>query len=446
MAKERPPLLSVSQLNRQVRQLLEGQIGRIWLTGEISNFAAPASGHWYFSLKDSKAQVRCAMFKGRNQRVSFIPKNGQQVTVQADLSLYEPRGDYQLIVGNMVDSGAGALKQQFDELKAKLAAQGLFSTEHKQALPRPKRLGVITSPSGAAIRDVLHVLERRAPAMEVVIYPAQVQGELAAKQLIHAIERANQRNEVDALLLTRGGGSLEDLWCFNDEQLAHAIFNSALPVVSAVGHEVDVTIADFVADVRAPTPSAGAEMLSGDSLAQLQQLASLGQRLRQSMAALLYSKQQRSQQYRYRLDKHHPSRQLDLLKQQFDETGFRLHTNLSKQLQTRQQHIERLGHRLFQATPAQRVALDLAKTEQLQGRLHNALNTVLNNHTQRWQSLASQLNAISPLATLERGYSISRNAQHTIVTKVDQVTIDEPMSVQVSDGVISATVNQIEKS
>ncbi|GLP95158.1 exodeoxyribonuclease VII large subunit [Paraferrimonas sedimenticola] len=443
MSAQRPPLLSVSQLNRQVRQLLESQIGRIWLTGEISNFAAPASGHWYFSLKDSQAQVRCAMFKGRNSRVAFTPKNGQQVTVQADISLYEPRGDYQLIVGNMVDSGEGRLKAEFEKLKLKLAGEGLFAQEHKQPLPRPHTLGVITSASGAAIRDVLHVLERRAPSMRVIIYPASVQGELAPAQLISAIETANARNEVDALLLTRGGGSLEDLWSFNDEGLARAIFTSKLPIISAVGHEVDITIADFVADVRAPTPSAGAEMLSGDQAAQVQQLTGLRQRLQQSILGRLNLHQQALLQYQYRLDAVHPERALNQIGQQFDELGLRLTHAMQRRLDSQQAQTTQLQHRLMQRHPGQDIALAQTRLAQLGPRLGQAMRTQLNSQRQQWQSMAAQLQAISPLATLERGYAIARDEQGQPVSSVSQVQPGQGLSVQLHDGRLETEIKAV---
>ncbi|BAJ01353.1 exodeoxyribonuclease VII large subunit [Shewanella violacea] len=257
---------TVSRLNGEVRQLLEGELGKIWLNAEISNFAAPGSGHWYLTLKDNQAQVRCAMFKGRNRSVTFKPINGQQVLVKGSISVYEPRGDYQLIIESMLPAGDGLLAQQYEALKMKLAAEGLFAADTKRPIPSNiQKIGVITSATGAALKDVLHVLARRDPSIEVVIYPTQVQGEPAVQQICNAIAMANARQEVDVLLLTRGGGSLEDLWCFNSEELAHEIYNSALPIISAVGHEIDTTISDYVADMRAPTPSAGAELLSKDA-------------------------------------------------------------------------------------------------------------------------------------------------------------------------------------
>src|SRR5580692_12739975 len=253
---------SVSRLNREVRTLLERGFGMIWLEGEISNFSRPSSGHWYFSLKDAGAQVRCAMFRQRNMSCTFTARDGQKVLVRARIGLYEPRGEFQLLVEHMEDAGLGALRRRFDELAAKLAAEGLFAPERKRPLPGlPKRIGVITSPSGAAIHDILHVLARRFAAIPVLLYPVAVQGAAAAAEIVAALNLAGRRAECDVLILARGGGSLEDLWAFNDEALARAIAASPIPVVSGIGHETDFTIADFAADVRAPTPSAAAELV-----------------------------------------------------------------------------------------------------------------------------------------------------------------------------------------
>src|SRR6202522_4096960 len=277
-------IYSVSRLNREVRILLERGFGSLWLEAEISNFARPSSGHWYFSLKDAAAQVRCAMFRQRNMLCSFAARDGQKVLVRARVGLYEPRGEYQLIVDHMEDAGLGALKRQFEELSAKLSQEGLFAAERKRPLPGlPRRIGVITSPTGAAVRDILHVLARRFPAAAVLIYPVPVQGAQAAAEITAALELAGRRAECDVLILARGGGSLEDLWAFNDERLARAIVASPIPVITGIGHEVDFTIADFAADVRAPTPSAAAELVVPDAEEWLKSLQRLGLRLRRGM-------------------------------------------------------------------------------------------------------------------------------------------------------------------
>lgn len=256
---------SVTDLNRAARLLLESGLTSLWVEGELSNFARPSSGHWYFSLKDAQAQVRCAMFRQRNQLVGFVPREGVQVLVRARVTLYEPRGDYQLQVEHLEEAGLGALQRAFDELKKRLAAEGLFAAEGKRPLPyAPQRIGVITSPTGAALRDILHILARRFPAAEVIVYPVPVQGEAAPAAIVRALQLANLRAECQVLIIARGGGSLEDLRAFNDERVARAIAASELPIVSGVGHETDFTIADFAADARAPTPSGAAQLVSPD--------------------------------------------------------------------------------------------------------------------------------------------------------------------------------------
>src|SRR5271167_4258262 len=277
-------IYSVSRLNREVRVLLERGFGGLWLEAEISNFARPSSGHWYFSLKDAAAQVRCCMFRQRNMLCGFAPRDGQKVLVKARIGLYEPRGEYQLVIDHMEDAGLGALKRQFEELAAKLAAEGLFAPERKRPLPKlPRRIGVITSPSGAAIHDILHVLARRFAAIPVLLYPVAVQGAAAAAEMIAALSLAARPAECDVLILARGGGSLEDLLAFNDEALARAIAACPIPVVSGIGHEIDFTIADFAADVRAPTPSAAAELVVPDAGEWLGAFVRLSTRLQRGM-------------------------------------------------------------------------------------------------------------------------------------------------------------------
>ncbi len=311
-------IYSVTQLNQSVRQMLEGQLGLVWLTGEISNFSQPVSGHWYLTLKDENAQVRCAMFRMKNLRVAFKPQNGMQVLVRAAVSLYEPRGDYQLIIESMHPAGEGLLQQQFEALKMKLAAEGLFAQNLKKNLPHfCKTVGIITSSTGAALQDMLHVLRRRDPSLNIVIYPTAVQGKEATAEIVQMIEIANLRHEADVLIVGRGGGSLEDLWCFNEEAVARAIFNSALPIISAVGHETDVTIADFVADVRAPTPSAAAELISRDQNELLQRLNYKRQRLEMALDRLFNRKNQRLHHLLLRLQNQHPQTQLQVQRQHF---------------------------------------------------------------------------------------------------------------------------------
>ncbi|MCL1036403.1 exodeoxyribonuclease VII large subunit [Shewanella submarina] len=436
-------IYTVSRLNGEVRKLLEGELGKIWLSGEISNFAAPGSGHWYLTLKDSHSQIRCAMFKGRNQSVTFRPANGQQVLVRAAISVYEPRGDYQLIIESMLPAGDGMLAQQYEALKMQLAAQGLFTQDTKRPLPENiQRIGVITSPTGAAIRDVLHVLERRDPSIEVVIYPAQVQGEAATQTIINALDMANHRLEVDVLLLTRGGGSLEDLWCFNSENLAHAIYNSALPVVSAVGHEVDTTIADYVADVRAPTPSAGAELLSKDKGNKLQKLAVAYSRLESGWNHYQLKAERKHSQLQHRLAQQDPVRSLQQLAQRFDEMQLRLESALERRLSHLSMQQQRLTARLQQQSPGHRVAAEQNRLSYLSKSLDEAMTYRLEKASERLQKNAGLLGSVSPLATLSRGYSIS-SADGKVLHTAQEVKPGDELTTRLSEGELVSTVTQV---
>ena len=388
---------SVSRLNREVRTLLESGLGAIWVQGEISNLARPSSGHWYFSLKDRDAQLRCAMFRQRNALSRFAPKEGQLVLAYGRVSLYEPRGDYQLLVELMEDAGVGALQRAFDELKARLAAEGLFAAERKRALPSaPRRIGVITSPTGAAIRDILHILARRFPAADVLIYPSPVQGEAAAAALIAAIELAAARAECDVLILSRGGGSLEDLWAFNDERLARAILRCPIPVVTGIGHEIDFTIADFVADLRAPTPSAAAQAVVPDVSVWLHRLEQLAARFAAAGRRTLRSEQARLDALLRRLQRAHP--------------GARL-----------LQHSQRL--------------------DELEARLRLALRSRLAAAAARLDSAARALQAVSPLATLGRGFAvITRSADGALVTAAEQLAVGEAFDARLAHGSVRAAV------
>lgn len=435
---------TVSRLNGEVRQILEGQLGKIWLNGEISNFSSPSSGHWYLTLKDHYSQIRCAMFKGRNQSVSFKPVNGQQVLVKGAISVYEPRGDYQLLIESMLPAGDGLLAQQFDALKMKLAAEGLFAADTKRPLPKNiQRIGVITSPTGAAIRDVLHVLARRDPSIEVIIYPTQVQGESADRNICQAINIANQRLEVDVLLLTRGGGSLEDLWCFNSEALAHTIYNSALPIVSAVGHEIDTTISDYVADIRAPTPSAGAELLSQDSENKAQRLATVLARLQQSAKHYQLKQERRLTVLDHRLQRLDPKRTLQQFEQRFDEMQLRLGSALSSRLHLCSRRQQLLISRLEQQSPRHKLALEATRLNYLASRLQDALAGKLSQSEQRIKYAAHQLETVSPLATLSRGYSITTDASGTVVTSAAQVRIGDTITTQLPHERLVSTITQI---
>ena len=442
-----PPIanvFTVSRLNTTVRQLLEQEMGSVWLSAEISNFSQPASGHWYFTLKDDGAQVRCAMFRNSNRRVTFRPQHGQQILVRATITLYEPRGDYQLIIESMHPAGEGALQQQFELLKAKLASEGLFDQQHKQPLPEPaKQVGVITSATGAALHDVLRVLHRRDPSLPVVIYPTPVQGADAPAAIVRAIELANQRAECDVLIVGRGGGSLEDLWSFNEERVARAIFASRIPVVSAVGHETDVTIADFVADLRAPTPSAAAEIVSRNQTELLRQLLSQQQRLEMAMDYYLAQQQRRFSRLDHRLQQQHP--QLRLARQQ--TALFRLQQRLSEamenQLRQTLRQQDRLAQRLAAHQPQPRLFQAQRQLEQMRYRLQQSMEKMLNRDRQRFATLAAQLEGVSPLATLARGFSVTTDSAGQVVKKTAQLQSGDTLRTRLDDGWVESQVTSL---
>jgi exodeoxyribonuclease VII large subunit len=437
-------ILQVSELTKKVRFLLESELNTVWLTGEISNFIAASSGHWYLSLKDSKSQVRCAMFKGSNRRVRISAKNGQQVLVRAKVSLYEPRGDFQLIIEQMEDAGTGLLQQQFEQLKDKLALEGLFSLAHKQNLPTNiQRVGVITSPTGAAIKDILSVLKRRNPSIDVIIYPTLVQGKSAAADISHAIGQANQAGKCDILIVARGGGSLEDLWCFNEESVVRAIFASKLAIISAVGHEIDTTLSDYVADLRAPTPSAGAELVSQDKNELLNKLKQLQQRL-----VTVYSNNQRSNQHllsalQHRLSQLHPEQKLQLQQQKCDELTLRLKQVMQRELNRFKVTPLQLNKQLQQLSPHKNIKLKQQDLLQNQQALIKVMKRLIAIKTHKFVSLIEQLQLVSPLATIARGYSISRNEQQQVITSTAQVSTGQLINIQLRDGEIKAKVKEI---
>ncbi|GLR76937.1 exodeoxyribonuclease VII large subunit [Aliivibrio sifiae] len=436
-----PRIFTVSRLNSEVRLLLENEMGIVWLVGEISNLTVPVSGHWYLTLKDSQAQVKCAMFKGNNRRVTFKPQNGKQVLVKARLSLYEPRGDYQIIIESMQPEGDGRLQQEFDQLKMSLAAEGLFAQTAKQPLPeQPKRIGVITSKTGAALFDILNVLKRRDPNLPVVIYPTMVQGSGAAIQIAQAIGRANSRNECDILIVGRGGGSLEDLWCFNEEIVARTIAASKIPIVSAVGHEIDVTITDFVADVRAPTPSAAAELVSRDLSSQLQTVTHQKRRLNSAMERYLAGQQRQLLALQHRLEKQHPQMQLNNQSQKLDDLNQRLMNHMQQRLQRNQYNVENLTLRLNNLSPSKKISQDKLRIEELKRRLLDSMDRNLLMQRHQLALAAEKLDTVSPLATLQRGYSITRNDKGSVITSTKQINIGDSITTRFVDGEIKSTV------
>lgn len=435
-------IYSVSKLNRDIRTLLERGFANIQLTGEISNFIAASSGHWYFSLKDDKAQVKAAMWRGNNRYARFRPDNGAQVLVTARLSVYEPRGEYQLIVEHIEPAGEGLLKQQFDALKLRLAAEGLFASAHKIPLPAHiHRVGVVTSATGAAIKDILTVLKRRAPQLEVIIYPCLVQGNEAAKQIADKIRLANLRQEVDVLIVGRGGGSLEDLWCFNEEVVARAIYASTLPIVSAVGHEIDTTISDYVADLRAPTPSAAAELVCPDQSQLLARLAHLRQGLLHAWKVQLSQHHRNLQQKCHQLQLLHPERQLQQQQQTLDELHARLTRGIERILNKQNQNMEGFRARLMRQTPDKKLMQAKHLQSNLQERLQRAMLNKLNEDKKHLGLLCARLNSVSPLEVLSRGYSITKQ-NNKVIKSIDDIDISKPLITDLADGqVVSQVLN-----
>ncbi|MGY5452896.1 exodeoxyribonuclease VII large subunit [Agarivorans sp. MS3-6] len=434
-------ILSVSQLNQQVRRLLEHSLGTVWLEGEISNFSTPFSGHWYFSLKDHSAQVRCAMFKNSNRKVVFKPESGMQVLLKAKITMYEPRGDYQLIVEAIHPAGDGAMQQAYEQLKMKLAGEGLFAEAEKQALPAyPSSIGIISSASGAALQDILSVLARRAPAIRVIVYPASVQGELAVPQLIKMIQIANQRQEVDLLVVGRGGGSKEDLWAFNDEVLARAIFDSHIPVISAVGHEVDDSISDLVADVRAATPSAAAEMISQQATHIAQGITHFKQQLVQLSLHEFRRQQIRLVQLENTLTTLSPLHLLEQQQQRFDELEHRLRFAISQQQLQGRERQSGLKQRLKHALLERKITQQQQRIDEQTRRLISASQTTLNQHQHLLAGACRQLDNLSPLKVLDRGFSLVTHQQQ-LVKQASQLKAGDVINVKFSDGNLTATVN-----
>lgn len=479
-------IFTVTQLNYSVRHLLEMELGQVWLIGEISNFSQPVSGHWYLSLKDENAQVRCAMFKMKNLRVNFRPQNGMQVLVRASVSLYEPRGDYQLIIESMQMAGDGLLQQQFEALKMKLAVQGFFAQEHKKPIPKfVKQVGIITSPSGAALQDILHILNRRDPSLQIVIYPTLVQGKEATQDIIDTIKLANQRKECDVLIVGRGGGSLEDLWCFNEEAVAYAIYQSELPIISAVGHETDVTIADFVADLRAPTPSAAAELVSRDQQEMVRQLqhhlntvnlafdrlwveklsrfqhlnlrlnaqspakqlellhfklTQIFDRLQGRLVQSVKLKEQRMAQFFLRVQARHPSRQLEMQKLHLKQQETQLYKQIEQLFHIKIQQFSLVKQHLNNSALPHKISRQNQHLQQFSQRLTYAIEKQLTKQQQGFHALCTKLDGLSPLKILGRGYSITQNDQQHVITNTKQIAKGDRITTQLADGQILSEV------
>ena len=438
-------ILQVSEFTKKVRFLLESELNTVWLTGEISNFIAASSGHWYLSLKDSRSQVRCAMFKGSNRRVRFsernLPNNGQQVLIRAKVSLYEPRGDFQLIIEHMEDAGEGILRQQFERLKSKLNLQGLFDQQHKKAISSQiSCVGIITSPTGAAVKDILTVLKRRNPNINVIIYPALVQGEQAKEAICQAINIANERDECDVLIVGRGGGSLEDLWAFNEEDVVRAIYQSALPIISAVGHEIDTTLSDYVADLRAPTPSAAAELVSCDSNELMDRMNMHKQQLINAVKRKYVELSQHKESLQHRLAQVHPKQQLLVQQQKQDELDLRLKDVMCRLIKEKKTEPQQLQQRLYLLSPQNNIDTQRNNMEDKKQRLIKTIHNNLSYNKDNFVNVIEQLQLVSPLATIARGYSVTRNEKGEVISSIQQAILNEKITIQVSDGKIKATV------
>jgi len=477
---------AVSRLVREARGVLEGSFPLLWVEGEISNLAMPASGHIYFTLKDEAAQVRCAMFRNRNRQLRFVPANGMQVLLRVRVTLYEGRGEFQLVVEHMEEAGSGALQRAYDALKHRLGKEGLFDQAFKKELPAiPMSIGVVSSPDGAAVHDILTVLKRRFPAVNVILYPVAVQGGNSVQQIAQAIELADQRQECDVLILSRGGGSLEDLWSFNDEQVARAIFACTLPVISAVGHEVDFTIADFVADIRAATPSAAAEIAVPDSAEWLKKLQSYHQRLTRLVTDYLKNESRHIHYLQQRL----PSPQtkieqqlqrVDRLEQQCHRSYLQLINNKRQKLdywavrlkhpqakieaqyyklanlndrlqQVVKQKLARLhtqfsvvNQRLQLATPAAEINNQFHNVTQLKKQLHSSMQQLMQKHQTNLSQQIRTLAAVSPLSTLERGYSITTAMDSgKVLRHTDDVELGQDVNIQLQQGQLICRVKEV---
>jgi exodeoxyribonuclease VII large subunit len=437
-----PEVFTVSGLNREARRLIESSFGVLWIEGEISNLARPSSGHMYLSLKDENAQLRCAMFRQANRTLKFVPENGQQILARGRVGLYEARGEFQMILEHIELAGEGLLRQRFEELKRKLAAEGLFDSERKKTLPFiPQRIGVITSPSGAAVRDIVTVLGRRFPAVPILIYPTSVQGQRAAQEIAQALKLADTRNECDLLILARGGGSLEDLWSFNEEVVARAVAEVSIPLISGVGHEVDITIADFVADLRAPTPSGAAEMAVPEQSELRNTVTAISQRLLRATTRRLDAVGAEMGGLAHRLGRSHPGIQLRESNQRLDELEARLKRSWDALAAKRQTHLTVILARLRNAVPQRQLMMLRERSRWNTSGLQRAMLNVLEQRQTRLGLVARGLQAVSPLATLDRGYAIVTSTRDgAVITNAETILPGAKIGVQLAHGELTATV------
>lgn len=435
-------ILNVSELNAEVNQLLTRGFPLLWVEGEISNLVRPASGHLYFTLKDNKSQIRSAMFRNRNMKLTIQPENGMKVLVRGRVGLYEPRGDYQLIAEHMEDAGIGQLQRQFEALKQKLADAGLFTEEHKKEFPEyPKRIGVVTSPTGAAVRDILQVLSRRSPHTPILIYPVAVQGDAAKTQIETAIRRANIDNTCDVLILARGGGSIEDLWSFNEENVAKAIYNSNIPIVCGVGHEIDFTIADFVADLRAPTPSAAAELITPERDQLLTDVVQTQLWMTQTIKQNIKQKRQRLEWVDKRLQLQKPSSKIQQQAQHLDELNIRLQQKMTRLLRDKQIQTGNLNSRLKSNTPSRKLAEQEQACSHFSARLQQSINKKVQQEQSKFKIQLAMLDSISPLKTLERGYSIIKDTDSgNLITSAKSFKSKQQITIKLKDGEANARI------
>lgn len=435
---------SVSSLMAEVRQLLEGVYPLLWVEGEITGMNRPGSGHLYFSLKDGRAQVRCALFRNRSLYLRAPPRDGDQVLARARISLYEPRGDFQLIIEHLEPAGEGRLRREFELLKQRLAAEGLFDAAHKKPLPGyPRRIGILTSPSGAAVRDILSVLSRRFPSIPVILYPIPVQGATAPADMVDMLACAIRRHEVDVLILARGGGSIEDLACFNDETLARALHACPIPLITGIGHEIDFTLADFVADVRAPTPTAAAELVTPDAAHLRQVLEQQQSRMQQRMERLLSQHQRHFEHLAHRLRLQHPETRTQQQWQRLDQVTQRLLRLSDQQGQKRQQTLAQLQHRLLPRLILGRIPPATRWIGNLEQRAQQALNHRLEHSRSRLQALTGRLEAVSPLGTLSRGYSLVRTQGGDLVHDIREVQPASRLQIRLRNGQFDCQVLEV---
>jgi len=439
-------IYTVSRLNREVRSVLEDVFPTIWVQGEISNLAEPASGHIYFTLKDNNAQVRCAMFKNRQSGVRFKPENGMQVVARANIGIYEGRGEYQLIIESLEPAGAGQLRIAFEALKQKLLIEGLFAEEHKKPLPRfPEAIGIITSATSAAVQDILSILKRRYPFGNVIVYPVPVQGEGAAIKIAAAIELAEQRNECDVLILSRGGGSLEDLWSFNEEIVARAIFATSIPIVSGVGHEIDFTIADFVADQRAPTPSAAAELTSPNMIEMVTKFKQYEEKLIRCQKQTINHFRQHIAYLSVKVP--HPKQHLIELMQRTDEYSIRLRHQIESILFNKKIIFSSSLSKINTLNPVHKVSRQLEKVNQIRTQFKQSMRLILEKSNNNISRLNHMLNTVSPISTLDRGYAIVTNTKtNLIVTGAKELSRGDKLRIKFSAAEVNSIVDEIHEN